>query len=198
MRLAQLLADTRRVALVGLAKNTGKTETLAAIIASPTARTSAAALGPATSTMPGSENLAITTSPSGVLIPVCSRRWWRAGLARSSGPVLATRLPAASLTRGLEMRASITSCSSPSRPIEVTPTARPAAAVSATIAASVSVLPVFLARPTSATRRVSASSCARRTAVVLALRGRRVHGRVLLGRTRLVQARDELAHDEAG
>ena len=32
MRLAQLLADTRRVALVGLAKNTGKTETLAAII----------------------------------------------------------------------------------------------------------------------------------------------------------------------
>ena len=33
MRLAQLLADTRRVALVGLAKNTGKTETLAAILA---------------------------------------------------------------------------------------------------------------------------------------------------------------------
>ena len=33
MRLAQLLADTRRVALVGLAKNTGKTETLAAIVA---------------------------------------------------------------------------------------------------------------------------------------------------------------------
>ena len=46
MRLAQLLADTRRVALVGLAKNTGKTETLAAIIASPTARTSAAARPP--------------------------------------------------------------------------------------------------------------------------------------------------------
>ena len=37
MRLAQLLADTRRVALVGLAKNTGKTETLAAIIAETTA-----------------------------------------------------------------------------------------------------------------------------------------------------------------
>jgi hypothetical protein len=33
VRLAQLLADTRRVALVGLAKNTGKTETLAAIVA---------------------------------------------------------------------------------------------------------------------------------------------------------------------
>src|SRR5262249_57085993 len=105
---------------------------------------------------------------------------------------------AASLTRGLEMRASITSCSSPSRPIEVTPTARPAATVSATIAASVSVLPVFLARPTNATRRVSASSCARRTAVALAVRGRRVRSRVLLGRTRLVHACDELADDEAG
>ena len=31
-RLADLLAGTRRVALVGLAKNTGKTETLAAIL----------------------------------------------------------------------------------------------------------------------------------------------------------------------
>ena len=31
-RLADLIAGTRRLALVGLAKNTGKTETLAAIL----------------------------------------------------------------------------------------------------------------------------------------------------------------------
>ena len=44
-----------------------------------------------------------------------------APLARSSSSVVASRLPAGSATRGLSMRASITSCSSPSRPTEVTP-----------------------------------------------------------------------------
>ena len=168
------------------------------IIASLTARTSAAALGPATSTVPGSESLARTTSPSGVLTPVCARRSWATPLARSSSPVVATRLPAARCRRGFSMRASITSCASPSRPIEVTPTGLAAAACSARIAPSVSVLPVFLASPTRASRRVPDSSAVSRAGVSLAIRAGCAGGAGLAGSGGGVgHARGQLAHDEA-
>ena len=63
----------------------------------------------------------------------CSRPSARAARARRRSPAaarrcVATRLPACRCTRGLSMRASITSCASPSRPIEVTPTGAPGAA----------------------------------------------------------------------
>ena len=56
--------------------------------------------------------------------PSARRRSCATPLARSSSPVVATRLPSARFRRGFSMRASITSCASPSRPIEVTPTRR--------------------------------------------------------------------------
>ncbi len=115
-----------------------------ASIASLTARTSAAALGPAISiarppvpgpvedgaspAAPGGLELtrAISTRPRGVRTPGSSSSSCGTPLARSSASVVATRLPATRRTRGFSMRASITSRSSPSRPTEVTPTGRPA------------------------------------------------------------------------
>ena len=75
-----------------------------ASIASLTARTSAAALGPATSIAPGSCRRA--TAPGRAACASPSPRAARVGwpLARSRPSVVATRLPAARSTRGFSMR----------------------------------------------------------------------------------------------
>src|SRR6185312_6590444 len=121
---------------------------------------SAAAEGPATSIVPAPRRRAIRTSPSGVRLPVRSTSSCGTPLARSSSSVVATSAPASSRTGGFSMRKSITSWASPSRPIDVAPTVRPAAPHSASSAASATVLPVFFARPTSATRGAPAVSSA--------------------------------------
>ena len=95
-------------------------------IASLTARTSAAALGPATSTAPGSRQ----PRDHDFARAACARRSAPAARARRRSRAAARRssprgCPPAACMRGLSMRASITSCSSPSRPTDVTPTGAP-------------------------------------------------------------------------
>ena len=99
-----------------------------ASIASLTARTSAAALGPATSIAPAGlePTRAISTLPSGVRTPGSSSS--SCGDAARAQQRVGGRDEAArgqAHTRLFDA-ASITSCSSPSRPTEVTPTRRPA------------------------------------------------------------------------
>ena len=108
---------------------------------------------PATSIVPRDCTCTITISPKGPVMPVAPSRRVRAW-ARSNVPrAVATRLPGQTTTGGFGIEKTA-SRSSPSRPMELRPTATWSSAARASRWFSVTVLPVFLPRPTTATTRM--------------------------------------------